>query len=155
MERQLYFFDYVDRKASDIVAIIDSRAIEVFQGATDTAVDKALQFRSRLHIKFVGFEIGREVEIELGKPQDRGYAIFIPVKWHAKDQAGLFPAMDAEFEIISLDDEKPLTQIGLVGHYRPPVGLLGAVGDAMLMHRVAEASVRHFVSDLAVRLRDA
>jgi hypothetical protein len=170
VEHLLYFFDYVNRKASDIVAIIDSHALGVFQSATDTALDKTAHFRSRLHFEFAGFEIGREVEIELGephdeiggevkiqlgKPLDRGYPIFIPIKWHAKDQAGLFPAMDAELEITPLSDEPPLTQIGLKGFYRPPLGPLGAVGDALLMHRVAEASVRHFVSDLAVRLRDA
>lgn len=153
MDRELYYFDYVSRKASDIVAMIDSRALEVFQRATDTALDMTATFRSRLHVEFVGFEIGREVRIELGKPRDAGYATFIPIKWHGKDQGGLFPSMDAELEITALDDQLPLAQIGLLGRYRPPVGLLGAVGDAMLMHRIAEASVRHFVSDLAVRLR--
>jgi len=153
VERGLYFFEYVNRKASDIVAIVNSRALDVFQSATDSAVDKTAQFRSRLHVDFAGFEIGREVEIELGKPQDRGYAVLIPLKWRAKNQAGLFPAMDADLEIAPLDDRLPLAQISVLGRYRPPLGLLGAVGDAMMMHRVAEASVRHFVSDLADRLR--
>jgi hypothetical protein len=153
--RELYYFDYVSRKASDIVAIIDSRALEVFQRATDTAVDKTELFRSRLRVEFLGFEIGRDVRIELGKPRDSGYATYIPIRWHAKEQAGLFPSMDAELEITPLADEQPLAQIGLLGRYRPPAGLLGAVGDATLMHRVAEASVRHFVTDLAVRLRSA
>lgn len=155
MERQLYFFEYVNRKASDIIAIIENQALEVFQSATNTAIDKTEQFRSRLHVDFAGFEIGRDVEIDLGKPQDKGYAVVIPITWRAKDQAGLFPAMDAELEVAALDNISPLSQISVVGRYRPPVGLLGAVGDAMLMHRVAEASVRNFVSDLAARLHKA
>ena len=155
MERQLYFYEYVNRRASDIVAIVENRALEVFQSATNTALDKTEQFRSRLHVDFAGFEVGREVEIELGKPQDKGYAVVIPITWHAKDQAGLFPAMTAELEVAALDNMLPLSQISVIGRYRPPVGLLGAVGDAMLMHRVAEASVRNFVSDLAARLNKA
>jgi hypothetical protein len=153
MERPIYYFEYVPRKSSDILAFIQSHAGQVFQGATDAALDEAAQFQSRLQVRIGGFEIGREVRIELGKPRDVGYATFIPIKWHAKDQAGLFPAIDAELEVAALDDRQPLTQISLIGQYRPPVGMLGAFGDAVLMHRVAEASVRHFVSDLAVRLR--
>jgi hypothetical protein len=36
--------------------------------------------------------------------------------------------------------------------YRPPAGLLGGLGDALLGHRIAEAAVRNFVMDLAARL---
>ena len=155
MERQLYFYDYVDRTASDIRAMIESHALDVFQTATDRAVEETGRFRSRLHVDIAGFEIGRQVEIELGKADDRGYAVCIPIKWRAKDQAGLFPAMHADLEIVALGDNPPLTQIGLMGRYRPPAGLLGAAGDALLMHRVAEASVRRFVTELASRLRGA
>ena len=125
MERGLYFFEYVNRKASDIVAIVDSRALDIFQSATDSAVDKTAQFRSRLHVEFVGFEIGREVEIVLGKPQDRGYAVLIPIKWRAKNQAGLFPAMDADLEIASLDDKIADGSNQRAGTLPPAVGTVG------------------------------
>jgi hypothetical protein len=170
VDRMLYFFDYVPRNASDIFAIIETRASALFQGSTDTALDKTMHFQSQLQVEFAGREFSRDVEIELGKPQDEsgrdvqidlgappgwGHSIFIPIKWHSKDQRSLFPVMDAKLEITPLGDQPPLTQITLKGFYRPPLGPLGTVGDAMFMHRVAEASVRHFVSDLAIRLQDA
>jgi len=170
VERLLYFFEYVHRKPSDVVAIISGRPEGVFQDATQTALTKTAHFQSRLHLEVGGFdigraveievgkshdEIGREVTIELGKPLKWGYSVFFPIKWHARNGSGLFPAMDAELEVVPLGDQPPLTQIGLKGFYRPPLGRLGSIGDSLLMHRVAEASVRHFVSDLALRLGDA
>lgn len=170
MERWLYFYDYVNRKGSEIVAIIGSRPVGIFLNATQAAIDETAQFQSRLHVQLAGFDIGRVVEIDLGKPHDEigheleiepgkplrwGYSVFFPIKWHAKDQKGLFPAMDAELEVVPLGDQPPLTQIGLKGSYSPPLGPLGTLGDSLVMHRVAEASVRNFVSDLAARLRDA
>jgi hypothetical protein len=47
VNRGLYFFEYVNRKAPDIVAIVDSRALDVFQSATDSAVDKTAQRSGR------------------------------------------------------------------------------------------------------------
>ena len=73
---------------------------------------------------------------------------------HAASQAALFPLMKAELEIqpLSHHPTHPLTQLGIAGRYRPPAGLLGAVGDALLGHRIAEAAIRNFVTDLAGRV---
>jgi hypothetical protein len=102
-----------------------------------------------------GFNIGREVLVEVGQPQDKGYAVFIPLKWRAASQEDLFPSMHAELEVTALSDRPPWTQIGILGRYRPPFGVFGAIGDAMLGHRLAEATVRHFIIDLAARLNVA
>src|SRR6202022_4149462 len=57
MERQLYFYEYVNRRASDIVAIVENRALEVFQSATNTALDKTEQFRAPPNVDFAVFGV--------------------------------------------------------------------------------------------------
>jgi hypothetical protein len=154
LERELYYYEYVNRIASEVVAELVSPSHTMFKAATESAVAEAHRFREQLRVEIAGLDIGKDVVIEVGQPEDKGYAVFIPIKWRAESQAGLFPSMDAELEVMPLSDRQPLTQIGILGRYRPPIGVFGAIGDAMLGHRVAEASVRHFVIDLAARLRE-
>jgi hypothetical protein len=155
LERALYFFEYVDRDARSVLAILSEPHAGIFQGATDVALAEAERFRSRLHVETLGLDIGKDVAIEVGKPNDRGYAVFIPIRWRAASQAALFPTLEAELEIAPLSDDPahPMTQISILGRYRPPVGPFGAIGDAVIGHRIAEATVRNFVRDLATRLQ--
>ena len=44
------------------------------------------------------------------------------------------------------------TQIDLHGRYRPPLGVVGDAVDALVGHRLAEASVLRFVADSATRI---
>lgn len=154
MERDLYYFDYVDRNASDIVSAVSRSDLHVFQAATQNAVRETQKFKDRLHVDIAGLEVGRDVALELGPPATDGYTTHIPIKWRATDQAGLFPSMDASLEVTQLADEPPMSQLAIIGKYRPPMGVLGAVGDVVIGHRLAEASVRFFIADLASRLNE-
>jgi len=152
LERELYFYDYVDRSASDVLDALVKPGHGVFQAATTSAVAEAHRFKDRLHVGVAGLDIGRDVVIDVSEPVDKGFATFVGIKWHAVSQAALFPSMDAELEIAPLSLEPPRTQIAIHGRYRPPIGVFGAIGDAMLGHRVAEASVRSFIGEIARRL---
>ena len=155
VERDLYFFEYVDRPQAEVLDDLLEPGHSYFQAASDSAAAEADRFKSRLHVDVMGFEIGRDVKIELGQPVDKGYGVSIPIKWRSASDAALFPSMDAELEVVSLSDAWPLTQLSLIGRYRPPMGVLGAVGNAMVGHSVAEAAVRHFIVDLAAQLKRA
>jgi hypothetical protein len=167
VERRLYFCEYVNRSAAEVVKTVLNRPESLFENATRAALGAVATFHSRLHVEVGGFDISRPIEISLGSPHDEigneldltdarpfeaGYSVYFPIKWHAEHQVGLFPAMDAELLIVELGGEPPVSQVGISGFYRPPLGTLGRVGDDLLMHRVAEAGVRHFVTDLAQRL---
>lgn len=152
MERELYYYDYVERAAKDVVEALAGPEHSAFQQATIGAVSEATQFKERLHVGIAGLDIGKDVVVEVGKADDRGYAVFIPIQWRAASQSGLFPSMDAELEVAQLSLDPPRSQIGIHGRYRPPIGVVGAIGDAMLGHRIAEATVRRFVIELSTRL---
>jgi hypothetical protein len=59
--------------------------------------------------------------------------------------------MKAELAIYPLTATE--TQLDFFGRYQPPLGWLGTAVDALAGHRIAEASVHRFVSEVAHYLR--
>jgi hypothetical protein len=94
--------------------------------------------------------LGKTVSVHVGHPIARGEVTVVPLTWQATNAPGLFPVLTADLEVASLGDD--LTQLTLQGRYDPPLGGIGQRIDRLLMHRVAEASVRSFLSHLAERL---
>ena len=78
----------------------------------------------------------------------------IGMRWEAIGAiGGLFPVLDGD---ISLNpDQGQFTRLKLTGCYRPPLGALGASLDRMLMHMVAELTLRSVVTSLALSLEGA
>lgn len=72
------------------------------------------------------------------------------LSWRAATATRLFPALDGDLEWAPLDGDA--SQLSLMGTYRPPLSVVGDLGDATLGHRVAEACVRRFVLDIAARV---
>jgi hypothetical protein len=109
----------------------------------------------RTPLEELRFEIGggaitRRVEAEVG-PMDSGPAsLRVPLHWKATEHPNLFPVMDAELHISDLDGNH--IELRLVGEYRAPLGAVGAVGDALGGHRVAEKTLSGFLSEVARRL---
>jgi hypothetical protein len=59
--------------------------------------------------------------------------------------------MSAELSVYPLTSTE--TQLDFLGHYEPPLSVLGGAIDAMVGHRIAEASVHRFIADIAQYLR--
>jgi hypothetical protein len=59
--------------------------------------------------------------------------------------------MEAELIVYPLSKEE--TQLELHGRYTPPLGAVGSALDSLIGHRVADASVHRFVTDVASLLR--
>jgi hypothetical protein len=97
--------------------------------------------------------LGKTVKLEVGEPLKRDEVTVVPLTWRATATPGLFPVMSADLEIAPLDAE--LTQLTLRGRYEPPLGAVGRRLDRLLMHRVAEASVRAFLGQLVATLSAA
>jgi len=94
--------------------------------------------------------LAKIVSLEVGEPLKRDEVTVVPLTWKATATPGLFPVMSADLEIAGLDSE--LTQLTLRGRYEPPLGAVGRRLDRLLMHRIAEASVRSFLGRLAATL---
>jgi hypothetical protein len=73
------------------------------------------------------------------------------VEWEAASMPHLFPLMKAAISIYPLTARE--TQLDFLGLYEPPLGTLGKAINAIVGHRIAEASVHRFVEDVARHLR--
>jgi hypothetical protein len=60
--------------------------------------------------------------------------------------------MTAELAVYPLTATE--TQLDFGGAYEPPMGAVGGALDAVVGHRVADASIHRFLSDVAHYLRD-
>ena len=100
---------------------------------------------ARKHPRF-----GKKVWVDIGEPYSRGDGVLIPVHWWANGATHLFPSLDGDLEVMPIGGET--TQITLMGRYDPPLGGVGQRLDKMLLHRLAETSVRSFLTRLAAVL---
>jgi len=97
--------------------------------------------------------LSKTVAVETGDPLVRGDVTVVPIVWRATGAPGLFPVLAADLEVATLDPH--LTQLTLRGRYEPPLGALGQRLDRLLLHRLAEASVRAFLRRVAEALDTA
>jgi len=93
------------------------------------------------------------VRVSFLDPIYRDDTMSVGLRWEAAGAAGsLFPVLDATITICP-EGEKA-ARLALVGSYRPPLGHLGAALDTAILHRVATATVRtllHNVADAITR----
>jgi hypothetical protein len=74
----------------------------------------------------------------------------LALRWEATGAGGaLFPVLDADLTIAPAG---AVTMLTLAGSHRPPLGSLGEVLDRAILHRVAAATIRSFLAQVAAQL---
>ena len=154
MERHLHCYAYVEAPFDLVARLLAEDATAVLQEATDDAAEQAGTLSRTLSVEVGGFEVGRDVSIQVGDFDPRGITTsVVPLRWHAERGRLLFPELAADLEVSALAFDPPLTQLTVSGSYEPPLGVLGAGADRLLLHRLAEATVHRFTHEVATRLR--
>ena len=137
-------FGVVDRRLRGLLAGLDGIATAAYRDGESLlgkiGVGKALEPL-----------VAKTVRIDVGLPHSGEVEMSIPIAWEATGTPGLFPTMEGDIVISSLGDE--LTQLTFRGSYTPPLGQLGRAIDRVLMHHVAEASVKDFLDRVAASLQ--
>lgn len=94
--------------------------------------------------------VSKEVLVQLLRPYEHDGVLVVPVRWVATGTSGaLFPQLDGNLELRAEDDASIL---GLQGSYRPPLSAVGGALDRLLLNRVAGATVRRFLAEIAMEL---
>ncbi len=153
VERMLYLYEYVDAPYDDVTEVLAERGSGLFQEATDAAVAHADTVRGEVVVDLAGFEVGRDVVIDVGAFEPvEAIRAKLHLDWRAAEASTLFPSLSADLEVAALSFHPPVTQVTLVGHYDPPLGLLGAAVDRLFAHRVAEAALHRFLHTVTDRI---
>jgi hypothetical protein len=157
LSRDVRSFDYVNHPYDRVRDALKANATEVFHAATQAARSRLESVVSVLRVNLGGVEISTAIDVEIGTIAEvpggpgRGRMLEIPVHWKATERAALFPVMNGQLDVYPLTATE--TQLDFHGHYDPPLGVLGSAMDAAVGHRIAEASVHRFVSEVAQYLR--
>lgn len=154
MRRHLYFYTYVERpyaQARDVLAGHPPRWLPEPAQLSGDGYLVTLDAGSTL-LEGLG---RREaiVRVHPVSPASDDARMLRGLSWQASDHDELFPVFEGDLELAALSGE--VCQLSCIGSYRPPLSVIGAVGDRMLGHRVAEAVVRNFVLATADRLTGA
>jgi hypothetical protein len=125
---------------------------EALMAASETwlpGVAREAQDRGEQLLGEVGFSfdddhrVSKEVRIELGPPHRMPGKTLLPLSWKASGPERLFPSLEADLEIATLGRSR--TQLSISARYRPPLGVVGKALDRVLLHRVAEATIKDFL----------
>ena len=100
----------------------------------------------------LGVRLRRQVRIRLGEPVRFSPMTSLPLTWEPVGLEGLLPRLDANLELGSLGGDR--TQLAMSARYRPPLGAVGQAADRVLLHRVAEATVKDFLDRLGQAITD-
>lgn len=91
--------------------------------------------------------LSKTVKIQSIPAYQRGSTTVVPLRWVATGAlSGAFPVLDANLELTAAAAG---TELAFVGSYRPPFGPIGAAIDRLVLHTVAQATVRSFIAQLA------
>lgn len=156
--REFRAFDYVNRPYEQVRDALLADADAIFRAATQAAASRAHEVASGLHVNIGGLEIGAEIEITINEAEEKPGAgawdvrTRLQLDWEAAKNPRLFPEMSGELDVYPLSAKE--TQLDFGGTYSPPFGPLGGAIDSLVLHRVAEASIHRFVTDVSRYLRE-
>lgn len=136
----VYYFLHVHRPLEEATRIVLD-LLDGFADAADIAYRSGEELRMRAGVG--NKVVAKTVNLQVGSAIRQNDEVVVPLRWEATGVPGLFPAMEADLVLASVGPR--ITQITFRGSYKPPLGGLGEAIDRALLHRVAEATVKHFV----------
>ena len=151
-------YDYVNHPYAIVREVLVADPSGIFKAATRAAAARARSVAAELRVTIAGVDVAAEIVVSIGTIEDgasgpHGMPLTrIPVSWEAATHPRFFPLMTSVLTIYPLTATE--TQLDFLGHYDPPLGVVGEAMDALVGHRIAEASVHRFISDVAQYLRD-
>ena len=157
--RKIRCYDYVNHPYERVRDALKQNALVIFQTATKTAASRAQSVAAELRVDFAGIGVKTDIKIDLKSIDEKpARSVSTPttkltLEWEAAKMPRLFPLMKGELFVYPLTATE--TQLDFSGVYKPPFGAVGKTMNAIVGHRIAEASVHSFVSDVAAYLRQA
>jgi hypothetical protein len=145
----VYYYTHIDRSAVDVERRM-LLLLSTLDGLASDASSRVERIRIGPGSRADRAIIGKTVEVRCGTPVRGATEVAIPIVWEATGPRALFPRLEGDLLIAPLSDG--LTQIALRGSYVPPFKGAGRAIDRVVLHRLAEASVKSFVEQIAGRV---
>jgi hypothetical protein len=151
-------YDYVNHPYARVREALVADPAAIFRDATRAAAARARSVAAELRVTIAGVDVSAEIAFTVGTIADdlsgpHGTPVTrLPISWEAAHHPQFFPLMSSVLTVYPLTSTE--TQLDFLGHYQPPLGIVGGAMDALVGHRIAEASVHRFIGDVAHHLRE-
>jgi hypothetical protein len=136
-------FVQIDRDFDEIRSRVRADPRGLIEASAGAAYRKGERLSLRLTPLLGVARLGKTVDVDLAEPYEREDRLVVPMHWWAPGATRLFPHLDGDLEFAPLGSKT--SQITLMGSYDPPLGFIGRRADVLLLHRVAEMSIRSFL----------
>lgn len=152
------FYQYVNHPYEKVRQVLQSDPTVVFGRAAHAAESRARGVAAALRVELGGVEVGAEIDVQVEEIRQEAGTATAPqatrlrLTWAAARSKGVFPSMRAELAAYPLTARE--TQLDFLGEYRPPLGPVGRAIDALLAHKLAEAAVHRFLSEITDHLKE-
>jgi hypothetical protein len=143
-------FMIVERPCDELVAELVVGAGTLFRQALGEAEVDLGQLRVKVGPESGPTLLSKTVAVHIGPLRRHGDVTLLAFSWQATGTGSLFPALDADLQLSPVGEGR--SELTVQGRYEPPDGILGRRIDQFLLHRLADATVRAFLSSLANRL---
>jgi hypothetical protein len=150
---EIHCYDYVNHPYAQVRDALTKDPVTLFRAATRAAASRAQSVAAELRVELGGVGVEADITISVENIEEKSSATRMQLEWESATMPNLFPLMKAEIAIYPLTATE--TQLDFQGTYEPPLGALGKAMNALVGHRIAEASVHRFVTDVAGYLRQA
>ena len=137
-----YFVELTAAPAAVEAALLQAPAAWM-SGLAAEADDRGRRLLADVGAGRAPHRIEKRVLITVGPPVRMPSRTVMPLTWEATGPGTLFPRMDADLELAPLGPGR--TQLAISATYQPPLGPLGQMIDRILLHRLAEATVKDFL----------
>ena len=144
-----FVLDFIHLKAAfeDVAAQIE----EDHGSWLGFAAEQAISDQTFLSRVGPGGMLSKRVKIELGQVRRALGCVLVSMAWTATSTPFLFPHLEADLEFSEVEPGN--VRIELRGSYRAPLGTLGERIDRLIMHRMAESTVRAFLVGVSDELQ--
>lgn len=146
----IHDFAQIQRPFNEVRSVILGNASSLLGRSATAAYREGEQLSLRLE-PFGGHpRLSKRVVLDLGPAYERDDRLVLPIHWWALSGTRLFPHLEGDLELAPIGDE--VTQVTLMGRYDPPLAGIGRTMDRLLLHRIAEACVRSFLTKVGEAL---
>lgn len=146
----VYDFTHVPLPIAQVRHLMLVGVSGLWQQVAEAAYDEGEELLSRVGPFGPVPGLSKAVSVQAGPVRDRGEGFVIPLSWSATGPTELFPVMEADLEVAPLGAAE--SQLRLSGSYDPPLGAVGRQLDRLLLHQLAEATVRALLGQLVAAL---
>jgi hypothetical protein len=146
-------FRIVDRPFKDFAEAVESAGGTLLGEALDLTRKEGERLQARVAPATWPSALAKTVTIEPGPVRRFGDGILVAFSWEARGAESLMPRLYADLEVAPFGADQAALE--LRGWYEPPARFFGRMADKLLLHRLAESTVRAFLESVcdAVTIR--